>query len=169
MKKHVIVIAAVSQNGVYGEGGIIPWHVPEDFSHFKKTTTGHTVVMGRGTWESLPSKLRPLPNRCNMVVTNTPSYIADGATVCRSVEQAIADAPTERVFCIGGASIWYHAMYLADEAFISVVHRDCTITPYVTNLARELLNIETKWPNLCLGFVVPFEDFDLHHWISKQE
>lgn len=167
MKKHIAVISAVSQNGVYGEGDKIPWHIPEDVKHFKEITTGHTVVMGRGTWESLPKKFRPLPKRHNMVITNTPNYVADGAVVCRSIEQAIADAPTEKVFCIGGASIWYHAMYFANEAFISVVKGEYQVTPGVTHLAKELLDIETKWSNLRLGSVISFQDFDLQHWVMK--
>lgn len=169
MKKYIAVISAVTLDGVYGEGNIIPWRLPADVKHFKDITTGHTVVMGRGTWESLPSKFRPLPGRYNMVVTNTPNYLAEGAVVSRSIEQAIADAPTEKVFCIGGASIWYHAMHFADEAFISVVHDKYPVTPGVTHLAEELLNIETKWPNLRLGSLIPFPGFDLQHWVSKQE
>lgn len=167
MKKCIAVIAAVSVNGVYGEADKIPWRIPEDVKHFKDITTGHTVVMGRGTWESLPPKFRPLPNRHNMVVTNTPGYVTEGATICRSIEQAVADASTEKVFCIGGASIWYHAMHFADEVFISVVHKEYPVTPGVTHLAQELLNIEAKWSNLRLGSVIPFQDFDLQHWVKK--
>ena len=72
MTKIVAVIGAVSRNGVYGEGDKIPWYIPADFKHFKKLTTEWTVIMGRGTWESLPPKFRPLPHRDNMVITNTP-------------------------------------------------------------------------------------------------
>lgn len=167
MTKQIIVVAAVSKNGVYGEGDKIPWRISEDIDHFKRVTTGHTVVMGRGTWESLPPKFRPLPNRHNMVVTNTPGYSAEGVTICRSIEQAIADAPTEKVFCIGGASIWYHAMHLAHEAFISVVKEEYPVTPHITHIAKELLSIETKWPHLRLGSVVSYGGFELQHWIQK--
>ena len=111
MTKKVTVIAAVSQNGVYGEGEKIPWYIPEDFKHFKELTIGCTVIMGRGTWESLPPKFRPLPHRDNIVITNTPSYEAKSATIFASVEQAVAASKTEKVFCIGGVSIWYPAMY----------------------------------------------------------
>lgn len=169
MKKHIVVIAAVAKNAVYGEADKMLWHLPEDFKQFKEKTTGNTVVMGRGTWESLPLKFRPLPNRHNMVVTNTPGYVAIGATISRSIEQAIADALTEKVFCIGGASIWYHAMHFADEAFISVVGGDYSITPGVTHLAKELLAIEAKWPNLRLDSVAKFQGFDLQHWVKKTE
>lgn len=63
MNKKVIVIAAVSKNGVYAEGNKIPWYLPEDLQHFKELTTGHTVIMGRKTWESLPLKVWLLPDR----------------------------------------------------------------------------------------------------------
>ena len=165
MKKTVIVIGAVSQNGVYGEGDKIPWHLPEDFAHFKKQTTGQTVVMGRGTWESLPSNVRPLPGRDNSVITNTPNYSTEGAKIFASIEQAIEMATTEKVFCIGGVSVWYHAMHLAHEAFISVVRKDCVITKE-THFARDLLNVKEMWTDFKLQSSTPFNDFDLLHWVK---
>lgn len=169
MKKHIVVIAAVSENGVYGEGNEIPWHLPEDFKHFKEKTTGHTVIMGRKTWESLPLKFRPLPNRHNVVVTTTSNYVASGATISPSIEQAIIGAPTEKVFCIGGASIWYHAMSIADEAFISVVEGDYPVTPDTTHCAKDLLMITTKWLNLKLDSVTRFQDFHIEHWKKRKK
>jgi dihydrofolate reductase len=168
MTKHVAVIGGVSENGVYGEADKIPWYLPEDFKQFKEKTTGSTVVMGRGTWESLPVKFRPLPNRHNMVVTNTPDYVAIGATVSRSVEMAVADALSEKVFCIGGVSIWYHAMHFADEAFISVVHGEYPVTSGITHLAKELLIIDETWPSFRLDSVTHFHGFDLHHWVKNK-
>jgi dihydrofolate reductase len=171
--KNVIVIGAVSQNGVYGEGDIIPWYIPEDFRHFKELTTNWTVVMGRGTWESLPAKFRPLPHRENIVITNTPNYVADGARICASVEQAIEMARTAKVFCIGGAHIWYHAMSLADEAWITVVKRQYKVTPQVTRLAHDLLRPFETWPDFYLAEVKKPEKcsddippFEICHWVK---
>ncbi len=145
MGKKVIVIAAVSLNGVYGEGNEIPWRIPEDLKHFKEETTNHSVIMGRGTWESLPPKFRPLPHRENMVITNTPNYKAEGATIFASIEQAIAAATKAKVFCIGGASIWYHAMHIADEAWITLVKKEYPVTKGLTHCAPELRNPPSKW------------------------
>ena len=73
------LIWAQSTSGVIGRGGAIPWSLPEDLARFKSLTMGHTVVMGRRTWESLPARFRPLPGRRNVVLTRNPSYRADGA------------------------------------------------------------------------------------------
>lgn len=167
MQKTVIVIGAVSRNGVYGEGNKIPWHSKDDFKQFKEKTTGHTVVMGRGTWESLPPKFRPLPDRDNVVITNTPGYIPEGATVSRSIEQAVADAPTEKVFCIGGVSIWYHAMHFADEAWVSVLKKEYPISVGITHTAIELLAPYNTWPEFCLKETENYEEFILYHWVRK--
>lgn len=176
MNKKIIVIGAVSINGVYGEGERIPWYIPEDFEHFKQLTTNCTVVMGRGTWESLPQKFRPLPNRQNIVITNTPEYQASGATVCSSVEQAIFIAMTEKVFCIGGASVWYCAMNIAEEAWITVVKQFYPITQGVTYCAPELNNPSAKWPNFSFHCMVLEKEaegvvpgFSIVHWISSKE
>ncbi len=175
MEKKVIVIAAVSQNGVYGEGEKIPWRILEDVKHFKELTTRHTVIMGRRTWESLPINFRPLPDRDNMVITNTSDYEAKGAEVFASVEQAIHAANTEKVFCIGGSSIWYLAMRLADEAWITVVKESYPITPGVTHCALELLNPAAKWPfslkemkvNKDASGNIP--GFSIVHWVNKKK
>lgn len=169
VQKKVIVIGAVSQDGVYGLGTRIPWRIPEEMQHFKEQTIGHTVLMGRGTWESLPPKFRPLPHRDNMVITNTPDYVAEGATVYRSIEQGIKAAKTEIVFCIGGHDIWYHAMSLADEAFITEVHKNFWANQPDVRLAEELLDPLKKWefqegsPDQRYECEIPFT---IHHWMK---
>ena len=172
MSQKIFVIGAVSMNGVYGEGKEIPWYLPDDFKHFKQLTTKWTVIMGRGTWESLPPKFRPLPHRENIVVTTTPDYKAKGAKVCNSFEQAIASASTAKVFCIGGASIWYSAMDFACEAWITVVKKEYPITGCVTHCAPELLNPAPKWPTFFFNEMVVDKDsesnapgFSIVHWV----
>ncbi len=89
MSARLTLIAAVAKNGVIGNSNALPWHLPEDLRHFKALTSGHAVIMGRKTWESLPARFRPLPGRRNIVVTRDPGYAAEGATVVHSLQEAI--------------------------------------------------------------------------------
>ena len=109
------VIAAVASNGVIGIANRLPWHLPEDLGHFKALTTGNAVIMGRKTWESLPPKFRPLPNRSNIVVTRDPAFRAAGAAVADSLPAAIAAAGSGDAFVIGGAELYAQALPLADR------------------------------------------------------
>jgi dihydrofolate reductase len=116
MPKPVItLLAAVARNGVIGIDNRLPWHLPADLKHFKALTLGHTVIMGRKTWESLPAKFRPLPGRRNIVVTRDPSYRAEGAVVAQSLPAAIAAAGNDEAFVIGGAELYAAALPLADR------------------------------------------------------
>jgi len=91
-KTILTLIAAVAKNGVIGKDNRLPWHLPADLRHFKALTSGHAVIMGRKTWESLPEKFRPLPGRQNIVVTRNAAYAASGATVAGSLPDAVAAA-----------------------------------------------------------------------------
>ena len=84
----IVLVVAIAQNGVIGKDGLIPWHISEDMKRFKALTLGHTVVMGRKTWDSLPRK--PLPGRINVVVTRQKDWQAEGAVVAHSLDQAMA-------------------------------------------------------------------------------
>jgi dihydrofolate reductase len=114
----VTLIAAVARNGVIGANGAIPWHLPEDFAHFKATTLGHTLVMGRATYDSIG---RPLPGRTTIVVTRDREWHADGVLVAHSVEAALSLAGDAEVFVAGGATIYEQAMAYADALLISEV------------------------------------------------
>ena len=116
------IVAAVARNGVIGREGGIPWHIPEDMARFRALTTGHPVVMGRKTWDSLPDRFRPLPGRRNVVVTRNPEWTADGAERAASLETALEllDGP-ETVFVIGGASLYDQALPLADDLELTEV------------------------------------------------
>ena len=115
------VIAAVSMNGVYGAKGILPWRFKKDMDFFKEITTGHTVVMGRSTFESMGSK--PLPNRQNVVVSSGNLNTYDESFSCvSSVEEAIEIADREDIFLIGGKSIWHKGIKdLAEELYITEI------------------------------------------------
>ena len=108
--KPLTLIAALAKNGVIGSDNRLPWHLPEDLQHFKALTMGQAVIMGRKTWESLPPKFRPLPGRHNIVVTRDAAYIAAGATVVHSLEEAVAAAGDTAAFVIGGAELYRQAL-----------------------------------------------------------
>ncbi|MFD0277284.1 dihydrofolate reductase [Kitasatospora sp. NPDC127111] len=111
---NVGLIWAQTLDGVIGADGGMPWHLPEDLEHFKATTLGHPVVMGRRTWESLPPRFRPLPGRRNIVVTRDPGWTADGAERAGSVAEALESAagaqPGAEVWVIGGGQVYRAAM-----------------------------------------------------------
>ena len=105
------LIAAMARNGVIGKDNALPWHLPEDLKHFKELTTGHAVIMGRKTWESLPARFRPLPGRQNIVVTHNAAYTVEGATVVHSLDEALAKVDAGRTaFVIGGAQLYAFAL-----------------------------------------------------------
>src|SRR4249919_1355202 len=116
----VTLVAAVARGGVIGRGNTIPWRIPEDMARFRTLTTGHPVVMGRRTWDSLPDRFRPLPGRRNIVVTRNPDWRADGADRAGSLDEALnMVAGTERVFVIGGADLYEAALPRADELVLT--------------------------------------------------
>lgn len=115
----ISVIAAVASNGTIGADNCLLWHISEDLRRFKALTSGHPVVMGRKTWESLG---RPLPGRHNVVITRNPEYVADGATVVGSLDKALALLKDEQeIFIIGGGEIYRQAMEVADRLYITHV------------------------------------------------
>jgi dihydrofolate reductase len=115
------LIWAQSTSGVIGRANGIPWRLPEDQARFKELTMGHTVVMGRLTWDSLPAKVRPLPGRRNVVVTRQADYVAEGATVVGSLDDALAD---DQTWVIGGAQIYALALPLANRCEVTEVDMD---------------------------------------------
>lgn len=118
----IVIIAAVARNRVIGRDNQLIWNIPEDMAHFKALTQGHTVLMGRKTWESLPPRFRPLPGRRNIVVSRQADYAAPGAELATSLEAGVALASgDEMVFVIGGAEIYRQAIAIADRLEITEV------------------------------------------------
>jgi dihydrofolate reductase len=110
---------------VIGRDNRLPWHLPEDLAHFKRTTLGCPVIMGRKTWDSLPSKFRPLPGRLNIVVTRDAGFVADGASVALSLEAARDLCPAGgTAWVIGGAQIYAQALPLASEVVVTEIAQD---------------------------------------------
>ena len=119
MTPKISLIVAVAQNGIIGTGGTMPWHITEDFAHFKAVTLGHSVVMGRKTYESIG---RPLPRRRNIVITRNTDLRIEGCEMAPSLEAAIEMcAGEEEVFVIGGGEIYRQAMPLAHKLYITHV------------------------------------------------
>lgn len=118
----IALIAAVARNGVIGSGNQMPWHISEDLKRFKSITSGHPVVMGRKTFESLG---RALPGRRNVVISRNPHYHAEGAEVVESLEHALGlFGAEEKVFIIGGGEIYRQALPLADRMYLTWVDMD---------------------------------------------
>ena len=115
------LIWAQSTSGVIGRGGGIPWQLPEDQARFKELTMGRTVVMGRRTWESLPAKVRPLPGRRNVVLSRQTGFMAPGAQVVGSLDEALTD---EQTWVVGGEQIYALAMPRATRCEITEVEID---------------------------------------------
>lgn len=120
MKLHLIYARAA--NGVIGKDGVMPWHLPEDLAHFKRTTLGCPVIMGRKTWESLPPRFRPLPGRTNVVVTRQRGWQAAGACVAHSLPEAQAlCGNVSDAWIIGGGEIYAQALPLASTAVVTEI------------------------------------------------
>ena len=101
------LIVARARNGVIGNRGAMPWHLPEDLAHFKRTTLGHCIIMGRKTWDSIG---RPLPGRRNIVVTRNAHWRAEGAEAASSLDAALALCGSGDVFVIGGGELYAEAL-----------------------------------------------------------
>lgn len=119
-RRPAAAIVATSLDLAIGKDGGIPWRLPEDMAHFKATTMGHPVIMGRKTWESLPK--RPLPGRLNIVVTRNPEYKAEGAETAPTPGEALnLCSPGEKPFFIGGGEIYRQALPLCSEVIVTEV------------------------------------------------
>ena len=117
----VSIIVAVSDNGVIGRDGGLPWHLPADLKRFKRLTSGHHMIMGRRTWDSIGR--RPLPGRPTIVVSRDPGFVAEGAQVARSLSQALElAAGADEVFIAGGEAIYRAALPVADRIYLTRVH-----------------------------------------------
>lgn len=119
------LIWAQARGGVIGKGGAMPWHLPEDLAHFRRTTLSHPVIMGRKTWDSLPPRFRPLPGRTNVVVTRQPHWHEIGVQRATSLREALQLCENSvQVWVIGGAQIYAQALPLADEVVVTEIDAD---------------------------------------------
>ena len=137
------LIYARAANGVIGKDNTMPWHLPEDMTHFKELTRGCAVIMGRKTWDSLPARFRPLPGRTNIVITRQSDWQPDPASehVLRvaSLQEALLAGQklSADVWVIGGAQIYAQALPLADAVEVTEIGRDFDGDAYAPELGAE--------------------------------
>ncbi len=127
MPAHLTIIVATDANNGIGIANTLPWHLPEDLAHFKRTTSGHAIIMGRKTFESIG---RPLPNRRNIVITRNPDWQHQGVEAATSIPAALAllnETTNEEAFIIGGAEIYAASLALCNHLIVTEIDKtfDC--------------------------------------------
>jgi dihydrofolate reductase len=134
----ITIIAAIAKNNALGKNNDLIWHLPADLKRFKKITTGHYIIMGRNTFESIG---KPLPNRTTIIITRNKNYFKEGCLIAHSLEQALEMAKDEeKVFVIGGAQIYKYAMEhnLVDTLDITLVHHEFEADVYFPEIDSEI-------------------------------
>lgn len=148
------LIAAVARNGAIGLGNTLLWQEPADQRHFRQTTQGHTVLMGRKTWESLPERFRPLPGRRNLVLSRNPTWQAPGAEVMPGLDtalQRLGGPAAARVYVIGGAELYAQALPLADELVLTEIDADLHGDSFFPAFDRRQFEAQASAPALGSG------------------
>lgn len=120
-RQSLTLVAAVGRDGSIGDGATMPWHLPEDLAHFKRTTMGGVMLMGRGTWDSIG---RALPGRRTIVLTRTPGWRAEGAEVARSLAEALLIAGDREVFVVGGGQVYAQTIGHAARLVLTEVDQE---------------------------------------------
>ena len=121
---NISMIVAVSKNNVIGKNNSLAWHLPDDMNYFSNMTQGHSVIMGRKNWESIPKRFRPLPNRKNIVITRNTDFNEDKCEVVNSLEDAIKvsrNNDDEEIFIIGGGEIYKLGFDFIDKLYITEI------------------------------------------------
>lgn len=115
-----IIVAVAGKKRVIGKRGALPWYIPAELKRFKEITTGHPIIMGRKTHESIG---RALPGRTNIVITRDPNYQAEGCIVVHSLDEAIKVAKEKEIFIIGGGQIYEQALPRADKLYLTYIEK----------------------------------------------
>ena len=143
MKPRLTLVVAVSENGIIGRDGGLPWRLPEDLKHFRRLTLGNTVLMGRKTFESLG---KPLEGRANWVLTRDAAFAPAGAQVFRDLDAALAATPRGELLVIGGAELYRQTLPLASRLELTRVHAqiegDTHFPDYDTQQWRETARVD---------------------------
>jgi len=153
----ISLIAALAQNGVIGLDNRLPWHLPADLKRFKALTMGHSLVMGRKTFESIG---RPLPGRSILVVSRNPDYAPPGVRVVHSVDEALAGAGDEEVFVAGGGEIFRQTIGRAGRIYLTRIGKEFpgdTFFPAVDETGWRLLEKEDHQATEETPFAYSFE------------
>lgn len=142
MKQQVSLIVAVAKNGVIGHNNTLPWHLPEDLKHFRALTTGHHIIMGRKTYESLG---RLLPGRTSVIVTRNTDYQLEGALIAHSLPAAIDLCKNDaEVFVIGGAELYQQALACVDKLYVTEVDLTPAGDAYFPRVDTDLWQISAR-------------------------
>ena len=157
--KPLAIIVAIAENNAIGLNNRLLWHISDDLKRFKRITEGHTVVMGKKTYESLP--VRPLKNRRNIVISDSPEDAFEGCLTAHSIEEAISLCdPHKMNFIIGGASIYRQFLPLADMLYLTRVHKAFhadTFFPEISTKDWECISTEQGPEDPSLGFEYTYE------------
>jgi dihydrofolate reductase len=157
--KRVVLVAAVAENGVIGDGPDIPWRIAGEQAEFKRLTLGHTLLMGRTTYESIG---RPLPGRTTIVLTRDDTWHADGVLVAHGLDEALRlaeDLPGD-VMVAGGAQVYAEALPVADEQVLTEVHLDP---------AGDVLYPSFETAEWRESERVPGEEYDRVRWVRRRD
>ena len=139
----ISIIVAVSEDGGIGKDNELLWHISEDLKRFKRLTTGHTLIMGKKTWDSLPRK--PLPGRKNIVLTDVFGESFDSSLTAYSIEDALSKCEKdEEIFVIGGGSVYKQFMALADRLYITHVHKKAEADIYFPEIDPKIWKVIEK-------------------------
>jgi len=131
--KKISIIVAIAKNFAIGKDNQLLWHIPADLRRFKRITSGHQVIMGKLTFESLP--VRPLPNRKNIVISDNPLDSFEGCTTVHSIEEAAELCnDLEESFIIGGGSVYRQFLPLCNKLYLTLVHKDFEADTFFTDL-----------------------------------
>ncbi|MBL4745354.1 MAG: dihydrofolate reductase [Flavobacteriaceae bacterium] len=138
----ITIIAAIATDNALGKDNQLIWHLPNDLKRFKKVTSGHHVIMGRKTFESLG---RPLPNRVNIIITRNSDYTADGCVVVHSLQEAVNAAKDDsNPFILGGAQIYKQAIEMADVLDLTFVHHSFEADAFFPTINMEIWKEDTR-------------------------
>lgn len=131
----ISIVVAISENNAIGKDNQLLWHLPADLKHFKNITTGHTIIMGRKTYDSIG---KPLPNRRNIIITRQKDLNLEGVEVVNSLEEALSlSKDEEEVFIIGGAEIYKQSVAVSHRIYLTRVHQEFEADAFFPELDNE--------------------------------
>ncbi len=159
MKPEIIMILARSDNGVIGDKGKLPWHLPADLKHFKALTTGSPMVMGRKTFESLPGLL---PGRRHIVLTRNSDWAAKGAETVTSINDAISAADADKIYIIGGAEIYHLFADIAHKVALTQVHIEAQGDTYMDEFNSGI------WQETAREYHEAVSDYAAHSFVTLE-
>ncbi len=141
--KNISLIVAVTENMVIGKDNKLAWHLPDDMNYFSNMTKGHSIIMGRKNWESIPEKYRPLPDRKNIIVTRNNNFKYNGTIIVNSIEKAIEEARSsedEEIFIIGGGEIYKLGFKYVDKLYITEINAEVKGNTYFPEWDKKYWN-----------------------------